>query len=1131
MELRHRQEDASGSPVEFITRRQRAALAAAVVLVSSACAGGAALAATCTSTGTGNWNAKTTWGTAANGCVGATGGIPGAADAVNIANLNHTVTVSDNRSAGSITFTAGGNYSNLTLASAVTLNVTNAMTVNGATGGAGTRRVTVGVNAVLNVGGDLIMNGGSSNTRDTELLLNDGPATAVNVTGDFGATTGGGNFNSAVRMLITFNGNGTLSVGNNFGGGATLASGTGTIVFNGAGAQSIPSYSAAGSDYYNITINKSVGTATLAGNILVRGDFSNSATARFSAGNCTTQIRTVTFQGTTAQNLTGAATATSFCRVTVNNANNLVLAHDLAIVNTANGLLTLTTGNIVTGANEVSIGNGSNIASAGANDFVIGNLTKAFTTGANVSRTFEAGTATGGDKYAPVTLVFASVSTGGNVTVSTVGTEHPDVGSSDLNAALDVNRYWTIANGGVAFTTYSATFTFVNPGDLDSGVDPLVFIAEHRSPPFPAAGSWNATTIGTRTATTNQITGETNFGDFAIGTRTGVTPGIGRFNAYDVATPGGQVTGVIQTKVAGTSFNVNLVAVNAAGNAIQTGFTGAVVVELLNASDDSGTLDADACRPSWPVIQTLSPNPAFAAADNGRITVSFTENNAWPVARIRISNTAGTRIGCSTDAFAIRPSALANLTISHGDWQTPGATALNNTAFTAGELHKAGRSFRVVANAVNGAGSPAITTNYTGSPTATLTACGGAACTSSFGSFTLGGSFVAGQLASDSATYSEVGAFNLRLMDSTFADIDSADGTPTDCSGRYVCSGTIAVGRFVPDHFAVSVTTAPAFGTGCGAGGFTYVGQSFGYTLQPVVTVTAQSFNSNPTTLYAGNWWRISNTDLTPATQAARYSAAPGTLDLSGLPAVAADPVIVPGSPAAGQGTLTFSSGTGLRFTRTSPTAPASPYNADIGIAINVADADGVVYASNPMNVGLATAGNGINFNNGKQMRFGRLYATSARGSALVPLSLRLELQYWNGTAFVTNTADTCTTISANNIEMTNFSQNLDLCETSLTVDAFAKGRATARLSKPGGANTGSVTLVPRLGSSVVGAQTCIAGSVTAVTGANLPYLQGKWDATDQLGDGMVYDDNPAARGTFGVYPGSGGVIDLRENF
>lgn len=1104
-----------------MTAQHRTVLAAAALLLFSVCAGGAARAATCTSIANGNWNAKTTWGTAANGCVGATGGIPGAADTVNIANLNHTVTVSDNRSASSVTFTAGNAFPSLTISSGVTLSVTNTVTVNGANGNSGTRRVTVGINAVLNVGGDLVMNGGSNNSRFTELLIDDGPSTAVNVAGDFGSTAAGGNFNSATRMLVTFNGSGTLSIGGNFGGTATLTSGNGTIAFNGSGNQSIGAYNSATSNFNNVTISKSSGTATFAGNVLIRGDLTDNGNFDPASGN-----RTVTFGGSATQNLLGTAASTDFYRVTLTNGGNLALAHDLSVSN----LLTLTSGSIVTGTNKVFISNGSNISSAGGSDFVDGNLQKAYSTGSNVSRIFEVGTTAGGNNYAPVTVVFAAVSTGGNVTVSTVGSEHPDIAASDINSTLSINRYWTISNSGVAFTTYGATFTFINPGDLDSGVDPLFVIAQRRTPPSPAAGSWSDTTVGTRTATTHQITGETGFGDFAIGTRVGTTPGIGRFNAFDTGTPAGQITGVIQTKVAGVAFNVDLVHLNAAGTALQN-FGNPVVVDLLDASDDSGAFDADACRPTWPVIQTLSPNPAFPG---NRITVSFTESNSRPIARIRVSNVAGTQVGCSTDAFAIRPSALASLSVSHADWENPGAITVGNTAFTAGgEIHKAGRNFRIVASAVNGAGSPAVTTNYTGSPTSMLTACAGAACTSAFGTLTLGAAFAAGQLASNAATYGEVGSFNLQLVDSTFADIDSGDGTPADCSasGRYVCSSTVAVGRFVPDHFAVSVTTTPAFGTGCGAGNFTYVGQSFGYTLQPVATVTAQDFGNNSTTLYAGSWWRITNSTLTPGSQAARYSAAVGTLDLSGLPAIAGDPVIVPGSPTAGQGTLTFSSGTGLSFTRISPIAPASPYNADIGLAVNVVDADGVAYAGNPVNVGLPSAGGGIGFNNGKQMRFGRLFVTNARGSSLVPLSMTMELQYWNSTAFVTNTADSCTTVSANNVEMKNFTQTLDLCDTSLTVSAFAKGRATGQLSKPGSANVGSVTLVPRLGSVVSGAQTCIAGSPTAVTGANVPYLRGQWDAIDQGADGQVFDDNPAGRGTFGIYPGSGTVIDLRENF
>ncbi len=397
------------------------------------------------------------------------GGIPGAGDTVTIANFNHTVTVSDNRSANSITFTPGGSYPNLTIASGMTLAVTNNVTVNGASGGSGTRRLTVGVNAVLNVGGDLIMNGGSNNSRDTELLLNDGPNTAVNVTGDFGATATGGNFNGTARMHITFNGNGTISIGRNFGGNAALTSGTGTIVANGSFNQSLGAYATAASNYYNLVINKSGGTATLAGNVLIRGDVTDNGNFNPAAGN-----RTVTFQGTAMQNLLGSAANTTFYRVTLNNSNGLNLGHDLNITN----LLTLTTGDVVTGANRVYIQNGSAISSAGGADFVVGNLAKHYITGSNLARVFEVGSLAGGARYAPLNIRFGQVTGAGDFTVSTTTTDHPQIGTSAIDPAKSVNRYWTLTNNSVNFAANAnnrVIFTFVNPADFDAGVNTANF--------------------------------------------------------------------------------------------------------------------------------------------------------------------------------------------------------------------------------------------------------------------------------------------------------------------------------------------------------------------------------------------------------------------------------------------------------------------------------------------------------------------------------------------------------------------------------------------------------------------------------------------------------------------------------
>jgi MSHA biogenesis protein MshQ len=171
-------------------------------------------------------------------------------------------------------------------------------------------------------------------------------------------------------------------------------------------------------------------------------------------------------------------------------------------------------------------------------------------------------------------------------------------------------------------------------------------------------------------------------------------------------------------------------------------------------------------------------------------------------------------------------------------------------------------------------------------------------------------------------------------------------------------------------------------------------------------------------------------------------------------------------------------------------------------------------------------------------MRFGRLAIRNANGSQLVPLPAPLETQYWNGTAFVTNTADSCTTVAGANVEMSNLTGGLPPltgCKTSVSDPiAFNSGRGNLRLSKPTGnpPATGSVDLRVRLEQTVgAGPQSCVAGAVQAVTGANRPYLYGQWDGVDQGSDGLLYDDNPTAKATFGVYKGSEEVIFIRENF
>jgi len=386
---------------------------------------------------------------------------------------------------------------------------------------------------------------------------------------------------------------------------------------------------------------------------------------------------------------------------------------------------------------------------------------------------------------------------------------------------------------------------------------------------------------------------------------------------------------------------------------------------------------------------------------------------------VRVTNNGGaTRVGCSTDNFAIRPASFDGFTVKHQDWENPGTgAALTNLSLAVTgtpNVHKAGRNFHVSATAVNAV--LATTINYAGSPTAVLTSCtagttcttlgANCACTATTVGMALPGSAASGVYSTVAATYNEVGAFNLQLQDTIFAAVDTSD-TPGDCTtgGRYVCSQVLGVGRFVPDHFALAYNT-PAFDGAC-SGGFTYIGQAFNYAEPPVITVAAQNFANVTTAFYTGNWWRITNASLTGKS----YTTASGVLDTSGI--TSSDPVI--SDIGGGVGTLTFGSGTGLFFTRTTPVAP---FDAEIGLAINVIDVDGVASAGNPATFGAATPGNGIAFNNGKKMRFGRLRMSNVFGSS-TPLLMPVEAQYWSGNSWVKNSGDSCTALAASNLLLT----------------------------------------------------------------------------------------------------------------
>lgn len=963
-----------------------------------------------------------------------------------------------------------------------TYTVTANATALSLTFAGGTQNTTLTINGgvLLAVNGNTIVNAPTQNNRTK--LINVAANGRLTVNGDV-TLNGGGATNRVAGLIIGNNANSNVTVTGNINVNNTTAS----VFFSGAGTMS------------------------------VGGNFANGGTFIRGTG-------TVIYNGAANQNV-GNYTYTN---VTINKAGGTA---NLSGSSTIAGVLNLTQGTVVTGANTLITTANCATSVVRTSGHVVGNLRKFIPNNASIC-TFQIGDST---NYMPIVAVFAAGTNNGNLTARTTTPDHSSLGTSGLDTAKSVNRFWTLTNDtagnpvALPAAGFSATFTFV-AGDVDVGANTAAFEIERYIAP-----NWSPSAIGTRTATTTQASGFTGFGDFAVGERlSGNNPNLGRFNAFETTTAATALRGIIKTKIAGTAASIDIIHLNATRTALEN-LTGSVAnrtarVELMNAVNNSGPLDANNCRNTWTVLQTLAPNPVFVN-NTARLTVTFNQPNAWSDVRVRITYLGGgpAQIGCSTDRFAIRPASLIAVSASDTDWENAGtARTLNTTSAGGAVFHKAGRPFALTATAQNAVS--VTTANYAGTPVAMtpLAACVGTACTASFGTVAVGtwapvpGPGASGTVRTTTASYSEVGSFALRLEDQTFANVDVADSTTAE---RYFSSVAVNVGRFVPDHFDVSYNT-PQFAAACGT--FSYIGQPFVYATAPIITVTARNFANAITTNYDGALWKITNTSVTGKA----YSAATGTLVVTGLPAT--DPAIAP--TGAGVRTLTFGAGTGISFSRLVPAplpAPRDPFDADISLSINVIDGDGVLYAANPARFGQAVAGLGIAFASSKQQRYGRVMLQNAFGSELVDLAMALTVQdYENATnGFRASSGDTCTALTL--APLTNFQGNLNAGETCVqdTGNPGASGQGCA----VAGPVSKRFTEPPTLGNfnlywRAPGAGNDGSADVTVDLSA-APWFQFDWDGIDQGGDGNLYDDNPRARATFGIYKGSSRHIYLRERY
>ncbi len=686
------------------------------------------------------------------------------------------------------------------------------------------------------------------------------------------------------------------------------------------------------------------------------------------------------------------------------------------------------------------------------------------------------------------------------------------------------------------------------------------------------SGGQSTTTLATNIATAQTTTISVTDGSVSGPASSSfiVNSTVSSFNVFETSTAAGTTTGgVIKTKISGTSFDLAIVALTSASPAtVSTGFTGTVKVELVNNSGGGS------CA-TLPTIQTLATNQIFAAADSGRHTIApaITEVNAWKDVKVRISHpvTSPTIISCSADNFAIRPSSLT-ITVTDLNATAAGTTRpLNNTTIATavtpgGVVHNAGRPFTVTATVAAGL----LTGNYAESPVKTVSQCAtaGGVCPASVGTLTLSAwTASSGSVTASTASYNDVGAFSLKLEDQTFAAVDAADSTTAE---RYF-SSTVTVGRFVPDHFTLGAgAIVPRTDiAACSAASFTYMKEpfqlSFGLVAQDAANATTANYAgalatldaSDPSLLNLAAVDTASATNLTASisaitlanpgkvtTATAHGFATGGKIYISGVNGmtgvnnalytvtVVDSTNFTIGVDSTGFGAYT-SGGTASRLSVTSVAGswligastvvstlqlqrsvqPDGPFNT-LTVGAAPRDRDGIQVAPSALNMDADKDGSVERVSAAvTQLRFGRIALNNAYGSELLNLPVPVQTQYWNGSNFLTNVQDNCTSVSSpGNFVFSNYQGGVN----------------TGNMVSPGNiilggafiAGVGSLTLIKPT------PQASSKGSVDVtldLSAENKTYLQGNWS-------GPGYNQNPKSRATFGIYKG-GPIIYRRENY
>ena len=485
---------------------------------------------------------------------------------------------------------------------------------------------------------------------------------------------------------------------------------------------------------------------------------------------------------------------------------------------------------------------------------------------------------------------------------------------------------------------------------------------------------------------------------------------------------------------------------------------------------------------------TTPVNMSFDAAGNAGFTLNYSDVGQ---AKLWVNTTVNSAVLTgSSNAFVVKPGGfvLSNFVRTSDGGVNPAAAGA-----AGGKFVKAGEGFSATVTATTSGGVATPNFGKEISPegvtlTANLVLPSGGHTGVLSNSAVAGGIFNAGAATVSNLSWDEVGIMTL---------------TPSVLSASYLGMGDVTgtttgnIGRFYPDHFAISAATLTA---ACSASTpstpFSYFGQD-GFTT--AFTLAAQNV-ANATTQ--------------------NYTAAFAKLDLSGYANYGFSAMTLPTGAGLG-GSATAPSGTWTNGVATvsakhqigRPTA----LTGETLITVSAAPTDGEVpAAATATAVGSAT-----------KLRYGRLKLQNIYGSEKLALAVPLQAQYWSGGFFINNADDSCTALSAP-------------APQTLAGAALPNGLPKLYFYPvvSGKNELLSTDAVPTLSSPLISGKSSLRFGAPLKRGwldviLDVPnYLAYDWgNCSGQTGTTGLRDDLPCARATFGVFGAKSPVIYRRENY